>query len=199
MPFRSMKLIAKLILKMMGWRVANPMPAGIKKAVIIMAPHTSNLDFIIGRLGFATIGLKARIIIKKESFFFPMGILLRWLGAVPMDRGYSTKTLKNIHDLMEQTDEFFLLITPEGTRKLARNWKKGFYFIAQNSKVPIIMGYLDYRTKTGGFGPVVYPGGNYEDDIRKIEEFYMNKQARFPEHFSLSPQYTQKKSDKKKV
>jgi 1-acyl-sn-glycerol-3-phosphate acyltransferase len=191
-----MKFFAKLILKMMGWRVTNPFPPGIKKAVIIMAPHTSNLDFVIGRLGFASEGLQARIIIKKESFFFPLGILLRWLGAVPMDRGFSTKTLKSIHDLMEQEDEFFLLITPEGTRKLAKNWKKGFYFIAQNSKVPVIMGYLDYKTKTGGFGPVLYPSGNFEEDMKKIENFYMDKQARFPEYFSLSPQYTQKKSSK---
>jgi 1-acyl-sn-glycerol-3-phosphate acyltransferase len=184
-----MKWVAKMLLKVMGWRVTHPMPEGIKKAVIIMAPHTSNWDFVFGRLGFASHSISPRILIKKESFFFPLGILLRWLGAVPVDRGFSTGTVKKITQLMEEAESFYLLITPEGTRKLVRNWKKGFYFIARHANVPIIMGFLDYRTKTGGLGSVLYPTGDYEADMKVIEAFYQDKQALHPEKFNLSPQY----------
>jgi 1-acyl-sn-glycerol-3-phosphate acyltransferase len=187
--FSFMKKIAAILLRLKGWKVTQGMPEGVPKAVIIMAPHTSNWDFVIGRLGFASKGVKVKILIKKESFFFPLGILLRWLGAIPVDRGFSIKTIKQITELMNQSDEFFLLITPEGTRKLVKNWKKGFYFIAEHANVPIIMGFLDYKTKTGGMGPVLYPSGNYEEDLKKIEEFYSDKQAYYPANFNLSPQY----------
>jgi 1-acyl-sn-glycerol-3-phosphate acyltransferase len=193
-----MRWLGTILLHIMGWRVTHPMPQGIKKAVIIMAPHTSNWDFVMGRLGFASQSINAKFIIKKESFFFPLGIILRWLGAVPVDRGFSTGTIKKITHLMEKSDSFLLLITPEGTRKLVRNWKKGFYFIAQQAHVPIVMGFLDYKTKTGGLGPVLYPSGNYEADLKIIEEFYKDKQARHPENFNLSPQYlgSRKPTDK---
>lgn len=183
-----MRTLAKLILDLMGWRVTHPMPPGINKAVIIMAPHTSNWDFVIGRLGFASQGIKAKFIIKKESFFFPLGVVLRALGAVPVDRGMSTGTVKKITHYFTESEEFLLLITPEGTRRLVKKWKKGYYFIAQQAHVPIIMSFLDYRTKSGGLGPVLYPSGDYEADLKIIEDFYKDKQAKHPDKFNLSPQ-----------
>lgn len=183
-----MKLLSAIFLRLMGWRVIIEVPSEIKKGIIVVAPHTSNWDFVFGRLGFASRGWNVKFIIKKESFFFPLGILLRWLGAIPMDRGYSTKTLKRVTDQMNMSDECFLLITPEGTRKLVKHWKKGFYFIAQHAKVPIIYGYLDYKSKVAGLGGVFYPTGNYDEDLKVIEAFYKNKTARYPEKFNLSPQ-----------
>ena len=174
----------------MGWRAIIRIPSDIKKGIIIVAPHTSNWDFVLGRLGFAATKIKASIIIKKESFFFPLGILLRWLGAIPMDRGYSTKTIKRVTDQMNKSDQCFLLITPEGTRKLVKNWKRGFYFIAQQANVPLIFGFVDYKHKTVGLEQVFYPTGNYDEDLKIIEAYYRNKTARYPEKFNLSPQFS---------
>lgn len=182
----QMKKLAKWILGRMGWRIVGGMPEGISKAVIIMAPHTSNWDFVYGRLGFAQHGVKVNVIIKKESFFFPLGYILKALGGIPVDRGISTSTIKRITRIIDQNEHFFLLITPEGTRKLVKNWKKGFYFIAIQSKVPIVLGYLDYKTKTGGLGHVLYPSGDYEADMKIIEDFYRDKQPRHPQKFNLS-------------
>ncbi len=183
-----MQKLAGWILRMTGWTITHDMPQGIPRAVIIMAPHTSGWDFVWGRLGFASKGIKANIVIKKEFFFFPLGLLLKYLGAIPIDRGLSTGTIKKITSMINRSDEFFLLITPEGTRKLVKRWKKGFYFIAQQADVPIILGFLDYKNKTGGLGKVIYPSGNYEKDMEEIEAFYKTKQAKYPEHFNLSPQ-----------
>lgn len=183
-----MRRLAKLVLNIIGWDLSKGMPEGIKKAVVIMAPHTSNWDFVYGRIGFASHGIKPKIMIKKESFFFPLGIVLRALGAVPVDRGFSTGTVKKITHMIADSDSFYMLIAPEGTRKLVKNWKKGFYFIAKQAKVPIILGYLDYRTKTGGLGPVVYPSGDFEADMKIIEDFYKDKLPRYPENFNLSAQ-----------
>jgi len=194
-----MRILAKWILNLMGWRVTHGMPEGITKAIIIMAPHTSNWDFVFGRLGFASHGITPKIMIKKESFFFPLGTILRALGAIPVDRGFSTGTVKKVTSMMAQSDSFFLLIAPEGTRKLSRNWKKGFYFMAQQANVPVIMGFLDYKTKTGGLGPLLYPSGDFEADLKTIQDFYKTKKAKYPENFSLSPQYNNTEDQEKGI
>lgn len=182
-----MSYIASLILKLFGWNIINIKPRGTKKAVIIMAPHTSNLDFILGRLAFFKYRMTPHIMIKKESFTFLMGPVLRLLGGIPVDRGHSQNTVKKITTHFEHADDFYLLITPEGSRKLVKNWKKGFYFIALTAKVPILFGFLDYKKKEGGVGKMIWPSGNYEEDMKIIEDFYRDKTARYPEKFSLTP------------
>ncbi len=182
-----MSLIARIIFKIIGWRIYNTTPAGLRKGMIIMAPHTSNLDFFLGRLCFYKYNLKANILIKKESFKGVMGPILRWLGGVPLDRGNSQNTVKKVTAHFEKNDDFFLLITPEGTRKRVNTWKKGFYFIALTAKVPILFSFLDYKKKEGGIGGMLYPTGNFEEDFKVIEDFYRTKTPRYPEKFNLSP------------
>ncbi len=182
-----MSWLAGMILKLFGWKVVvTGIPEGVEKAVITMAPHTSNWDFLIGRLSFMSIKTKVYLMIKKESFFFPLGIVLRALGGIPVDRSNSQKTVMSVTQHFENADKFYLIITPEGTRKRVQRWKKGFYFIATTARVPIILGYLDYKKKEGGLGPVIYPGGDYEKDLAKIQDFYRGKHARHPNNFNLS-------------
>ena len=151
-----------------------------------MAPHTSYWDFPIGRLALLARRISIKTMIKKESFYFPLGMILRFFGGIPVDRSNSQKVVKSITDQFKQEEDFILLITPEGTRKLNKRWKKGFYFIAQTAEVPIILGFLDYSKKIAGLGPVFFPSGDYDEDLRKIEQFYMDKVARYPEQFNLS-------------
>lgn len=157
----------------------------IPKAVIIMAPHTSNWDFIIGRLAFFLYKISPKIMIKKEAFKPFVGFLLRWFGGIPVDRRHSQNTVKEITSCFQRYDRFHLLITPEGTRKRVNKWKRGFYFIAHNAGVPIFLGFLDYRKKEGGIGMMIEPTGNFDADFKIIEDFYRGKQARHPEKFNL--------------
>jgi len=171
---------------MFGWSVDTSGLAGIKKAVVIMAPHTSNWDFPIGRLAFLSDGIKVYLMIKKESFYFPLGMVLRAFGGIPVDRSHSQNTVKKIARYFDTANSFYLVITPEGTRKLAKTWKKGFYFIAQTARVPVVCGYLDYKKKIGGLGRVIHPSGDYEKDLLLIEDFYRGMPAKYPEKFSLT-------------
>jgi len=182
-----MSFIARLILRLLGWNIYSRLTEDHRKAVIIMAPHTSNLDFVIGRLGFYVYGIQPKILIKKEAFSPMIGPLLRWLGGIPVDRTQSRNTVKKITQEFRKHDHFYLLITPEGTRRRVERWKKGFYFIALTAKVPIILGFLDYRKKEGGFGKVLHPSGDFEADFKVIEDFYRDKHPRHPEKFNLSP------------
>jgi 1-acyl-sn-glycerol-3-phosphate acyltransferase len=178
--------IAGFILRMAGWNIYNHCPPGLKKAVVVIAPHTSNLDFIIGWLAFKVLDVKSRFLIKKEFFFFPAGCILRWLGGVPVDRGAGKETFGFAKDLFDRYDSIFLTITPEGTRKYNPRWKKGFYVIAMRAKVPIVLGVLDYKHKRGGMEKTFDASGDYAADLKKIEAFYTGSHARHPEAFNLT-------------
>ena len=181
-------IIAKFILKLFGWSVVNNIPPDAKKFVTLMAPHTSNWDFLVGWFGYMSIGVNSKYLIKKEAFAFPLGWLVSAMGGMPVDRKASTNIVLQVGEMFKKVDSLIITIAPEGTRSLSRNWKRGFYYIALNAKVPIALGFLDYKNKIGGIGKMIIPSGNYEEDLKEIEAFYLDKEARFPEKFSLSPQ-----------
>lgn len=181
-----MKSIAHFILRLAGWKVIGPFPHDIKKCIVIEAPHTSMWDFVYGWLGFQSLGVKAKFLIKKEMFVFPFGNILRKLGGIPIDRKKSNNIVENLTRLFNESESLVITITPEGTRKRVENWKRGFYHIALHAKVPVVMGYLDYSKKEGGIGQVLWPTGNFQEDWAIIERFYRGKKGRHPERFNLS-------------
>lgn len=184
-----LKFISEILLKIGGWEITGSIPDKIKKCIIIVAPHTSNLDFYIGRLAYYKMDVNVRFLIKKEAFRFPFKRILKGLGGIPVDRSKKTDLVDQLAGRFEKHESLIITITPEGTRKLNKKWKKGFYQIAMKANVPIILGFLDYRNKKGGVGPVIYPSGDYEKDMEEIEKFYLDKTARYPENFNLSPLY----------
>lgn len=176
-----MRLIAKLFFRIKGWEVVGDVPEGVRKLVMVAAPHTSNWDFLYARLAFFLKGFRLRYTIKKELFFFPLGILLKSLGGIAIDRSVKGNMVQEMANLFDDYDDLVLLITPEGTRSYAKEWKKGFYYVAQNAGVPIIIGYLDYKKKHAGIGPIIYPSGNYEEDLKSIHDVIRDVTPKFPE------------------
>lgn len=170
------------ILKLFGWKIDDHVPTGVKKAVIVVGPHTSNWDFIIGKIAFMKYGIKGRFLIKKELFFFPFGYLLKMMGGIPVDRSKNNNLTDQAVNFFNQNDEFYLVFTPEGTRSYNPNWKKGFYYIAQKSNVPIYIAYIDYSTKTGGFHSLFQPTGDVQADVLKIKQVLSQFKGRFPEN-----------------
>ena len=184
--------LSNLILRLAGYRVTGGLPPEIKKCVIIVAPHTSNWDFVLGRLGFFKLKIKAKFLIKKEFFKFPFKYVLRYFGGIPVNRQARTHLIETCVQMFNERDEFFLVITPEGTRSYTEHWKKGFYRIATNAGVPIAFGFIDYKKKRGGIDGYFYPSGNFEEDFAKIEAFASTITPRYPKKFNLSPCYTKK-------
>jgi len=178
--------LSRKVLNILGWNTDGRLPEGITRAVVVSAPHTSYLDFVIGRLTFWVIDINIRFLIKKEAFFFPLGLLLKKLGGIPVERGTSNRMVDQVVQLFQQNQSLVVVITPEGTRKRVEKWKKGFYIIAMRAQVPIALSYINYGNKTGGIGPILYPSGDYEKDLKFIQDFYKNMVARHPERFSLS-------------
>lgn len=178
---------------MFGWKTIGEVPVEHKKLLIIEVPHTSNWDYLWGMLAITSIGIKVNVIIKKEMFFWPVGLLLRKLGSIPLDRSGHLSKVDSLAALFREKDELKLAITPEGTRGLSTKWKRGYYYIAEKAGVPILLAALDYKQKAAIFGPVLYPTGNYKEDLKKIEAFYKEKVAKYPKNFSLSDQYQEDK------
>jgi len=157
---------------------------GEKKYVIIVAPHTSNWDYVVGQLFYLSSGMKAKVMIKKELFYFPLGILLRWLGGIPVDRHRKTDIVDQMIRQFEINDSFVLTITPEGTRKKVSEWKTGFHRIATGANVPVLLGFFDYKRKLVGTDELIYMSNNLEADMLRIKMFYSDKNPKYPENFS---------------
>lgn len=180
----SQKLAGSL-LKMAGWSSKGYLPER-RRFIVISAPHTSMWDFVIGRLFYFEHNLRAMVMIKKELFFFPLGWFLKKIGAFPVDRNKrDSSTVDQIVEAFAREKDLILTITPEGTRKKVKHWKKGFYTISMRAGVPILPSYFDYRTKTVGIGELFTPSGNYPEDMKQLLPFFKGVTAKHPENFHL--------------
>lgn len=167
---------------MMGWKVDERTPEGIKKCVIVVGPHTSNWDFIIGKLAFIHYGVNAKFLIKKELFFPPLGWILKAMGGVPVDRKKKNNLTQTAVDYFNNNEYMYLVFTPEGTRSYNPNWKKGFYYIAQKANVPIYIAYMDFEKKIGGFHSHFIPTGDVDKDIEYIKSIMRQFKGKHPEN-----------------
>jgi 1-acyl-sn-glycerol-3-phosphate acyltransferase len=159
-----------------------------RRAIFVGAPHTSNWDFIAGLAIMWHVGLPMRVLVKKEAFKGPIGWLLRKSGAIPLDRKNPGTIIEDLVRMaQESTDKFALVIAAEGTRKGAAYWKSGFYRIAQQSGLPIALGYVDGPTRTVGLGPVFHPSGDVRADMDMIREFYADKHGIKPKEQLVAP------------
>jgi 1-acyl-sn-glycerol-3-phosphate acyltransferase len=117
---------------------------------------------------------------KNTWFFWPLGPILRWLGAIPIDRSKAGKVVAQCIEDFKLSEEKLLMVPPSGTRKKVLHWKTGFYRIAHGAGVPIVMGFLDYRCKRGGIGPVFHPTGDIDRDMEKIRAYYRDISGKYP-------------------
>ena len=157
----------------------------IPKCVMIAAPHTSNWDLPI--LLFFAFAFKTKlfVMVKNAVFRRPFGGFFKWLGCIPIDRTKPNGVVEQSIQAFRESEEMILVVPPSGTRSKVMYWKTGFYHIAKGANVPIVLGFLDYRRKVGGVGPVVIPTGDIEADMNTIRAFYADITGKNPEKASL--------------
>lgn len=180
-----MKFISHLYLWLKGWKLEGVIPSGIKKCVLIAVPHTSNYDYPIAMAMFYIMGINIKYLIKKEWMVFPLSLFFKASGAIAVDRNKNTNLVASIIEIINKMDEVVIVIPAEGSRKLVKKWKLGFYYIALGAGVPIVLSYLDYEKKLGSIGHLFYPTGNLAEDMQQIREFYKDVVPRHPENVSL--------------
>lgn len=155
------------------------------KYIVCLAPHTSNWDFIIGQLYSNAEDLPMNFLMKKEWFFWPLGILFRRLGGIPVYRQKHSSMTDNLAETAKKEKIFRLTITPEGTRKRNADWKKGFYFIALKAGIPILLYALDYEKRKIVCTRNFVPTGDVDKDMEEIKQYYKDFKGKKPELFAI--------------
>jgi len=173
------RLFARLFLALTGWAAEGTRPDE-RRFVLIAAPHTSNWDLAYLLALTRVLDVRVSWMGKHSLFRPPLGWLLRATGGVPVVRHRRGDTVTQMAAAFANADSLALAVPAEGTRKYAPHWKSGFYHIARTAEVPIVMGFLDYRRRRGGFGPTLYPSGDVTRDMDRIRQFYADKTGLHP-------------------
>lgn len=166
-----LRLASALYLKSTGWQLTGDITS-VRRCVMIAAPHTSNWDLPMTLAIVFALRLKIYFLAKHTLFLPPFGMFLRWLGGIPVNRSRSNNLVEQAVKLFENNSDLILLVPPEGTRKQVSYWKSGFYHIASGAKVPIMMGFIDFKRRVAGIGGTHIPSGNFDADLENIKAFY---------------------------
>ncbi|MEZ5465877.1 MAG: lysophospholipid acyltransferase family protein, partial [Lysobacteraceae bacterium] len=149
-----------------------------RKLLFIIAPHTSNWDFIWGLLAKWALDLRVEFLAKRSLFWGPLGWFLRRIGGIPVDRKAPAGMVESVADRFGSAGKLWLVIAPEGTRSAVDRWKSGFWRIARQAQVPILCAYFHYPEKTVGIGPLFMPGDDMGTDMQRLREIYSQWQGR---------------------
>ena len=179
-----MHWLAKFVFyKVLGWKLENNFDPEIKKCVVIVAPHTSSYDFLIGILVRKIMNIQINFVGKQELFKPPFGWYFKMVGGSPIDRTGKQKKVDAIAQLFTQKEVFRLAMSPEGTRQKTEKWKTGFYYIALKANVPIIRVSFDYGVKKVKISEAYWPTGDFQKDYTDIFSYYDGVQGKIPENF----------------
>ena len=180
-----LRTLSVTFLKLNGWTVEGALPPEARKSVFIAAPHTSNWDLPYTLMVAFALRLNIYWMGKASIFRFPFGPLMRWLGGIAVVREKSNNLVAASAQAIQEADgPLQLVVPPEGTRGKTRHWKTGFYFIAQQAQVPIVLAYMDYHRKVSGIGPIFQPTGDVEADLAAIKQFYAPIKGRNADQFA---------------
>lgn len=174
-------------LRLLGWRVTGTFP-DTAKFVVIVAPHTSNWDFVIGILAYLAIDIDAAWLGKHSIFRWPFGPILRGVGGIPVDRESPHSVVQRSVDEFNRRERLVLGLAPEGTRRRVSAWRSGFYHIAMGARVPIVTASLDFAEKELAVGPTYWPTGDYAADLAQLAGRFASTSPRHPELYVRAPQ-----------
>lgn len=179
-----MKFIARFILRIVGWQVIITAP-NYPKCIVCVAPHTSNWDFILGKLAYLSVGRKAGFLMKESWFFFPLGYFFRAIGGVPVSRKKGSSLVDKLVAKYKTSEKLCIAITPEGTRSKVSQWRTGFLRIAYQADVPILLGVFDFKNKRILVEEEFRASANIDEDMQEIKWFYKDAHACYPEKFTI--------------
>lgn len=177
-----MKFLAKLILRIAGWEVVITAP-DYPKCIICVAPHTSNWDFILGKLAYMSVGRKAGFLMKESWFFFPLGLFFKSIGGVPVPKKRGSSLVDLLINKFNSSNKLCIAITPEGTRSKVQQWRSGFLHIARGANVPILLGKFDFKNKRILVEEEFKTSGDSDADMRRLKDYYRGSFARYPDKF----------------
>lgn len=179
-----MRTVSGKILQQLGWKITGDY-AGLKKSVTIFAPHTAHVDFFYGKLGYTELGVKFKFLSKKELFFFPMNLVMKGLGSIPVRGVKGKNAIYHVAEMLNDADELHIVVSPEGWIKKVTKWNKGFFYMAQKAKVPIVVSTLDYAKKEMGVVKIIHDISDFNTVIKEINMVYESVHGKNPDQFAF--------------
>ncbi|HWK54164.1 MAG TPA: 1-acyl-sn-glycerol-3-phosphate acyltransferase [Hyphomicrobiales bacterium] len=181
-----LRQLARGALALSGWKI-EPHPPLQPPFVFIGAPHTSNWDCLLLVALSLDLELQACWLGKDSLFRFPLGGLMRWLGGIPIDRSHPCNQVELCATYLRAHPRKALCVTPEGTRRPVQRWKTGFYHIARQADVPILLTVLDAESRTVRLRGWYHPSGEDEREILEIQQFYRGIRGIIPANTTELP------------
>ncbi|MGV9181869.1 1-acyl-sn-glycerol-3-phosphate acyltransferase [Arcanobacterium canis] len=154
--------------------VHEPLP---EKAIVIGAPHTSVWDGILMAVAFWDLKRDFKFLVKDSLMRGPISPLIKWVGGMGVDRSHPQGMVGAAVEQAKKTDGFTLIIAPEGTRSERAYWRSGFYHIALDANIPVVLGFIDAKTRTYGWGQHITLTGDMTADMDIIRAFYADKEG----------------------
>lgn len=180
LPEGPIQRLARASLRWAGWRLVGEAP-DVPRCVVIFAPHTSALDFPLLLTVRAAFGRPVSYLAKSTLFRFPIAGLLRWSGAIPVERTERRALVQTLVEVFQQRSELWIALSPEGTRDRTDHWKSGFYHLAREAGVPLLLGFIDAEKRECGYGGVFELSGDVSLDMQRLRAFYATKRGIRPE------------------
>ncbi len=172
--------LAVFAMRLTGWRFEGTLPDRAK-FVMIVAPHTSNWDFLVGVMAMFALGIRGTFLGKHTLFAWPFGIAMRWLGGVPVNRSSAHDVVRQTIEYFEQRDQMILALSPEGTRKKLPAWRTGFYHVARGAGVPIVPVAFDFPNGVITLFPEFHTTGDQAADFTALAAHFEARMAKRPE------------------
>ena len=175
--------LGRLGMALTGWRFEGTVP-DVPKMVLIVAPHTSNWDFVVGLQAKLALRMACTFVGKHTLFRWPLGVFMRWLGGIPVNRKAAAGFVSEVVAALRAAAQMTVVIAPEGTRRRVEQWKSGFYRIAVEGGVPILPVGFDYPRRVVFFAPLFHPTGDYEKDLPLLRSHYRAEMGLRPENYA---------------
>jgi 1-acyl-sn-glycerol-3-phosphate acyltransferase len=177
--------ISRFLFRIAGWKIVGQFPA-LPKWVGIVAPHTSNWDFFI-MIGVKFITGAEGVFVGKHTIFrWPFKGLLRRLGGIPVNRSQKNHIVESLVAEFARREHMAFVSAPEGTRAYVPGFKTGFWAVATQAKVPVVMIGLDFQRKEVRIADPIALSGDLDQDLARIHTFFRTVTARFPAQTFLS-------------
>jgi 1-acyl-sn-glycerol-3-phosphate acyltransferase len=177
--------LAALVLRVMGWRFEGEVPAG-PRVVTIVAPHTSNWDFVVGLSAAVALGIPFRFLGKDALFRPPLGGFMRFMGGIPVVRSSPEGLVEAAAATLRDSPALFLAIAPEGTRRRVEKWKTGFWRIAKATDAVVWPVALDWSRRVVALGAPFTVTDDMDADLRALQSLYRPEMAHRPADYGVA-------------
>ena len=175
------KAFWNLVRRIAGWKIVGFDINSIPKAMVVVGPHTSAWDVLVGLWTRGSQGSDIRFMGKHSLFKPPFGFIFRWLGGVPVDRTKNSNLVDTIAKYFHDNKVFRIAIAPEGTRQKVDKLKSGFYYMARKANVPIVMAKFDYEHKTMTYSEPFMASDNIDEVMNKVWNYLKGVKGKHPE------------------